>query len=55
LLSVNDILYASILEVLVAKLHVAERTRKDIATTEFCVQQKACSFVAFQHFKLGFS
>jgi hypothetical protein len=40
-------LYASILEVLVAKLHVAEWARKDLAMTELCVQQKACSFGPF--------
>jgi hypothetical protein len=46
-LSVICILYASILEVLVAKLHVAEWARKDLATTELCVQQKVCSFGPF--------
>jgi hypothetical protein len=38
----------------VAKLHVAEWARKDLATTELCVQQKACSFGPFNIFKLGF-
>jgi hypothetical protein len=33
--------------VLVAKLYVAERTRKDIAATELSVQQKACSLGPF--------
>jgi hypothetical protein len=41
------ILYASILEVFVAKPHVAQWARKDLAMTELCVQQKACSFGPF--------
>jgi hypothetical protein len=54
LLSVIDLLYASILEVLTAKLHVAEQTRKEILTTGLG-QQKVCSFALFQHFKPSFS
>ena len=39
---------------LVAKLPVAEWARKDLATTELYVQQKACSFGPFNIFKLDF-
>jgi hypothetical protein len=45
---ISYLYFVSILEVLVAKLHVAEWARKDLATTELCVQQKVCSFGSFK-------